>query len=70
MKRIIITLSAMAAIIACHGQRNASMPEITFTPQQKLHYAEKIIESYYVDDVNSDKIVQEAIVAKIGRAHV
>ena len=40
MKRIIITLSAMAAIIACHGQRNASMPEITFTPQQKLPYAE------------------------------
>lgn len=65
MKRIIITLSAMAAIIACHGQRNASMPEITFTPQQKLHYAEKIIESYYVDDVNSDKIVQEAIVAML-----
>lgn len=47
------------------AQRPAGMPEITFTPQQKLHYAEKIIESYYVDDVNSDKIVQEAIVAML-----
>ena len=56
MKRIIITLSAMAAIIACHGQRNASMPEITFTPQQKLHYAEKIIESYYVDASTPTKL--------------
>lgn len=47
------------------AQRPAGMPEITFTPQQKLHYAEKIIESYYVDDVSSDKIVQEAIVAML-----
>ena len=65
MKKLLISLAAAAAMAPLAAQRPAGMPEITFTPQQKLHYAEKIIESYYVDDVNSDKIVQEAIVAML-----
>lgn len=65
MKKLLISLAAAAAMVPIMAQRPAGMPEITFTPQQKLHYAEKIIESYYVDDVNSDKIVQEAIVAML-----
>ena len=35
------------------------------TPSQKLRYAEQIIENYYVDTVNSDKLVEEAIVAML-----
>lgn len=65
MKKLLISLATAAAMAPLAAQRPAGMPEITFTPQQKLHYAEKIIESYYVDDVNSDKIVQEAIVAML-----
>ena len=65
MKKLLISLAAAAAMAPLAAQRPAGMPEITFTPQQKLHYAEKIIESYYVDDVSSDKIVQEAIVAML-----
>ncbi len=36
-----------------------------FTPDNKLRYAEKIIENYYVDSVNPDKIVDEAIIAML-----
>ncbi len=36
-----------------------------FTPDQKLRYAEAIIENYYVDSINSDSVVQEAIVAML-----
>ncbi|MDE5940985.1 MAG: S41 family peptidase [Muribaculaceae bacterium] len=64
MKQLTILLAAAVTAFAATAQRGAQ-PEITFTPQQKLHYAEKIIESYYVDDVNSDKIVQDAIVAML-----
>lgn len=41
----------------------AAKPE--FTPDQKLRYAEAIIESYYVDSVNADSVVTEAIVAML-----
>lgn len=59
-------LAAAIAFIA-----SAQMPapgaegEFTLTPDQKLRLAEGVIERYYVDDVNSDKMVQEAIVAML-----
>lgn len=37
----------------------------TMTPSQKLRYAEQLIENYYVDTVNSDKLVEEAIIAML-----
>lgn len=36
-----------------------------FTPDNKLRYAEKIIENYYVDSVDPGKIVDEAIIAML-----
>lgn len=36
-----------------------------FTPEMKLHYADRIIETYYVDSVETDRIVEEAIVAML-----
>lgn len=36
-----------------------------FSPDQKLRYAEKIIENFYVDTVKPDKIVDEAIIAML-----
>ncbi len=37
----------------------------SMTPSQKLRYAEQLIENYYVDTVNSDKLVEEAIIAML-----
>jgi len=44
----------------------AAMPQISgFTPERKLRYAEQIIESFYVDEVDTAKVVTEAIVAML-----
>lgn len=37
----------------------------SFSPQKKLNYAEQIIEGYYVDTVNTDAMVESAIVAML-----
>ena len=39
--------------------------ELQFTPDMKLRYANALIENYYVEDVNSDTIVNEAIIAML-----
>jgi len=39
--------------------------EFKFEPRQKLMMVEKIIESYYVDSVDADHVVEEAIVAML-----
>lgn len=67
MKRLIILASAAIALAASaqfmvNGSGNG-MPQLP--PDQKLRYAEKVIESFYVDSVNADKIVTEAIVAML-----
>lgn len=55
---------AVAAILPLGAQfRNSDI--MKFTPDQKLRYAEAIIENYYVDSINSDSVVQEAIVAML-----
>ncbi len=61
MKKLYITLLSLslAAVAWCQFQ-----PE-SFTPDQKLRAAEAIIENFYVEDVNSDTIVSEAIVAML-----
>ena len=38
---------------------------MTFTPDRKLRYAEGIIENFYVDKVDTNKIVDEAIIAML-----
>ncbi len=45
------------------GADNQERPQLP--PDQKLRFAEKVIETYYVDSVNTDKIVTEAIVAML-----
>ena len=42
-----------------------SVGQIEFTPERKLRYAEQIIESYYVDRIDTAKVVTEAIVAML-----
>ena len=56
---------ASAIALTASAQAHAPEGEFTITPDQKLRLAEGVIERYYVDDVNADKIVQEAIVAML-----
>lgn len=60
MKRLLLSVIAVCAAIA-----SVAAQETALKPEQKLRYAERIIESYYVDPVDGDKIVEEAIVAML-----
>ncbi len=68
MRKFIIAASALVATSAAFGQlffQRAPQEPPQMQPAQKLGYAEKIIETYYVDTVNTDKLVQDAIVAML-----
>ena len=61
MKKLLLSILALAsvsAIVSLAQQRK-------FTPDQKLRYAAALIEECYVDSVNSDSLVTEAIVAML-----
>lgn len=62
MKNLIITLIvACAALpISCHA-----FSQNEFTPERKLRLAEGVIENYYVDTVDANKLVEQAIVAML-----
>ncbi|MDO5394512.1 MAG: S41 family peptidase [Bacteroidales bacterium] len=66
MKKYILTviLASLLAVMS-YGANHFAGRNITFTPDQKLRYAEGIIENYYVEDVNSDSLVTEAIKAML-----
>lgn len=68
MRRFFIFAAAAGALMAS-AQYITSIGEGEQTPQvppdQKLRFAEKVIETYYVDSVDADKIVTEAIVAML-----
>lgn len=61
MKKIYITLLTLCLISCAYAQKE----QLQFTPDQKLRAAEAIIENFYVEDVNSDTIVSEAIIAML-----
>ena len=60
MRRILF----LVAIVVCMGVSMVAQ-SMRMSPSQKLRYAEGIIEGYYVDTVNSDKLVEEAIIAML-----
>ena len=60
-KRLFTALLTVAVSLYAAAQFNVNR----FTPDQKLRYAEAIIENYYVDTVNTDTLVQEAIVGML-----
>ncbi|MBR5331790.1 MAG: PDZ domain-containing protein, partial [Muribaculaceae bacterium] len=60
MKRIFFILVIFCCVCALALAQGMKM-----SPSQKLRYAEGIISNYYVDTVNSDKIVEEAIIAML-----
>jgi carboxyl-terminal processing protease len=61
MKKINRIITAMLATAGL----TAGITAQTIDPARKLLMAESVIENYYVDDVNADTIVQEAIVAML-----
>lgn len=67
MKRIVgalaIVLIAVAAVWARDRKQTEKAPD--FSPLQKLGYAERLIENFYVDTVDSPKMVEEAIIAML-----
>lgn len=58
-------LTLLAAIIAHAKDDSHSIENDFYTNAQKLATAQKIIESFYVEDINSDSITQEAIKAML-----
>ncbi len=62
MKKISLFISALVISISAALAQNATT---SLTPEQKLVYANRIIESYYVDSIDSDNVVEEAIVAML-----
>ena len=59
---ILLTLLLLQPILALAAKNT---PEFQFPPERKLLTAEQIIERYYVDDVDNQKLVQDAIVAML-----
>lgn len=66
MKRLIIPVVALIAVASAAVSRDAanSAPK-KLDPAEKLVYAERIIETYYVDTVSTGKMVDEAVVAML-----
>ena len=68
MKRFFILASAAMALMAStqfFAARADNQERPQLPPDQKLRFAEKVIETYYVGSVDTDKIVTEAIVAML-----
>lgn len=59
MKKILLTIAAAGAMIGSMAQTQK------FEPMRKLQLTGALIENYYVDSVNTDTIVQEAIIAML-----
>ena len=64
MKKFILALIVLVALPA-FAQRRANRAPKEITPEQKLQAAQQLIGAYYVEDVKSDTIVDEAIRAMI-----
>ena len=63
--RVLPLVAFAAAAAAWLAQARSDAQEFRLTPDRKLLMSEQIIERFYVDSVNSDKMVQEAIVAML-----
>ena len=63
MKKLILTI--MAAAVMLPLATKICGQQMQFSPNNKRRMAEQIIENYYVEDVDADSVVQEAIVAML-----
>lgn len=58
-------MKKLLSLLLLAGVAVTSMGQLQFTPERKLRFAEQIIEAYYVDEVDTAKVVTEAIVAML-----
>ena len=67
MKKFVYTFIALAALIAAFvsPRAKAQFPVGEITPEQKLSVAARYIENFYVEDVDADTLVDEAIIAML-----
>lgn len=63
--RVLPLVAVAAGAAAWFAPARSDAQEFRLTPDRKLLMSEQIIERFYVDSVNSDKMVQEAIVAML-----
>jgi carboxyl-terminal processing protease len=63
MRKIFYCIIAAACIFTLTVK--AAQEKREFTPEQKLLYAEQIISNYYVENVNTDTLVDEAVRAML-----
>lgn len=63
--RVLPLVAFAAAAAAWLAPARSDAQEFRLTPDRKLLMSEQIIERFYVDSVNSDKMVQEVIVAML-----
>lgn len=64
MKKLLLSISILFAFTAL-AQQPVTGGQQQFSPAQKLNYAERVIEAFYVDSVNPDRLVEDAIVAML-----
>lgn len=65
MRRTIFAIMAVIAVLSTSAARSNPFGDRQFTPDQKLRYAEALIDRFYVDEVDSDTLVTEAIIAML-----
>lgn len=67
MKKIFIALCAAAAVLSVSGRvlSNGRPSAPKMAPNEKLQLAERLIDLYYVEEVNQDSLVQAAITAML-----
>lgn len=63
--RVLPLVAVAAGAAAWLAPARSDAQEFRLTPDRKLLMSEQIIERFYIDSVNSDKMVQEAIVAML-----
>lgn len=61
MKKIFLFVAFIALAFAVRGKNG----DYELTPEQKMTYAERIIETYYLEDVDGNKLADEAIRAML-----
>lgn len=66
MRYILLSLTVILSFLCANGRTKPQAEQKNgYSAVQKLGYAEQIIEKFYVDTVDSDKIVETAIIAML-----
>ena len=64
MKRLLPLLLILFSVASLSLRGNVIDPNV-FPAERKLRLAEAVIENYYVDSVDDDKMVEQAIIAML-----